>query len=152
MLRCCITLSNIAEVKKENLHRPFKSRFFSKQLWHPVIKKSPVLSNFGSWYFILLSKNNNWLVLRGYAKTVETFTVLGSSAWLLITLPTECCDNFDNAPQILIPLFSLVVLPNSNSHVTVWIHNPSQNTTSARTATLTQIINHENFLTCLFFS
>lgn len=74
------------EVKKENQHWPFKSRFCSKQLWHPVIKKSPLLCNFGSCCFILTSsKSNNWLVLRGFAKTVKTLTVLGSGAWLLIT-------------------------------------------------------------------
>lgn len=98
------------EIKKEKLHWPFKSRFCSKQLWHPVIKKSPVLYNFGSCCFILPpSKSNNWLVLRGFAKTAKIFTVLGSGARLLITLPRERCDNFDNAPQILILPFSLVV-------------------------------------------
>ena len=151
----CSFISSSTKVKKENLHWHFKSKFCNNQLWHPVIKKFPILYNFGSCCFILpSSKTNNWLVLRGFVKTVKTVTVLESRAWVLTTLPTKCCDNFDIARQIwTTPSSSLVVLPNSNSWVTVWIHNPSQNRTSTRTAdaTITQIINHENFLTCLLF-
>lgn len=116
-------------------------------------KYHPVLYNFESCSFILLSsKNNNCLVLRSLAKTVETSATLKSRAWSLINLPTECSDNFDNALQVLIPPFALVVCPNSNSHVTVWVHNPLQNRTSAKAAdtTITGIINNENFLTYSF--
>lgn len=37
---------------------------------------------------------------------MKAFTFLVSGMQSLITLPTVCYDNFDNAPQILIPPFS----------------------------------------------